>query len=624
MMTVEAIQELFHTYQNGRFEIKRVCGIGGMGIVVEAYDTVLEVIRAIKIFNPGLLQDKEMVARFFKEARMMAKITHQNILQVYDIGEVQGNYFIVLEWVDGGTLSDHLEVFAGDPPKGMPPRQVLGVIYHICQALSVAHDLGIIHRDMKPDNVLLTKSGVPKVADFGIARMNQGTSLTGEQVGMGTKGYMPEEQMTSAKSVDARADVHALGVTLWAMLTAQQPPGLLFFHDLEENPEMLKDIPACLHSVIRKATEFKARDRYASIHTFVNALREIEDQLPPLSEDVAPIGTAIAIKRLLKETHAQDEVAKTDLAVLRKVSDPATPESKVGHVSDPTKVAKSDKTQVSDSWGKHVASKDGSLTPLPDTGVGHSGTHVYGGKGTMLGSGAPASSPKVPLHIVPKSIDSTPAPTPVVAASSSTKSNRSFIVLLALSALVVGVGAFLAFSNRQSTILVSMPIVSVPVVTVTSDVMQTHDVAIAIASEPSTTVEPTVVAIAVASVPEPATVSPTVVVSPAPVQVEKRRRKEGKKEKVMKPVVLKAGEKITIPVPVEKKVRIDVKGDGADVWVVGASGKVKLPASVEPGTYRVVAKFEDEDEAEVIKHLKVVDSSITIKCQASFSRCSAH
>jgi len=152
MIEEEEIRRIFREHQAGRFEIRKVLGVGGMGIVVQAFDKLLKVLRAIKIFNPELLANDSLVRRFENEASIMAGIEHPNIVKVYDIGEIQSHRFIVLEWIDGGSLGALLE--RSGP---MHPRVALLMIYYVCDALSVAHKRGIIHRDIKPDNILITK-----------------------------------------------------------------------------------------------------------------------------------------------------------------------------------------------------------------------------------------------------------------------------------------------------------------------------------------------------------------------------------------------------------------------------------------------------------------------------------
>lgn len=317
---IESIKQLFRRFKHGRFEVESVLGSGGMGLVVCARDTHLRVMRAIKIFNPELNHNSELLTRFKNEAAIMAGIDHTNIVRVFDTEEFEQHHFMILEWVDGGSLEGYLKKHGA-----MPPRLALQIIYRVCDALMVAHKQNVVHRDIKPANILITTEGVPKVTDFGIAHMDdpEKKRLTATNQGAGSPGYMAPEQMSELANTDARADVYATAVTFWSLMTKLKPPGALFFHDIEDSPELLENVPVCLHPILKKAVARKPEHRYQSIAEFVSAVRSIEHllsdaeipYLPVIVDDdanttdptmtgVTKFASLIPKKSLLRETAA--------------------------------------------------------------------------------------------------------------------------------------------------------------------------------------------------------------------------------------------------------------------------------------------------------------------------------
>ena len=337
-MKEEEIVELFRQHQGGRFEIKRILGIGGMGVVVQAFDTKLKILRAIKIFNPELLSHASLVQRFQNEASIMAGIEHPNIVKVYDIGEINQHHFIVLEWINGGSLASLIRPIENQDGtqtlRPMHPRVALEMIFCVCDALAVAHKRGIIHRDIKPDNILITKEGIPKVTDFGIAHMDddQKKRVTSTGEAMGTEGYASPQQLSNFAHTDARDDVYSVAVTLWALITGLFPPSILFFHDIESRADMLETIPVCLHAILKKATAYNPSARYQTMDEFARALRSIEEDLPPIG-----VGSVVSVS-------VDDEVGVSDPTALGATRIPSKPV--VSSVPEPTGIAKS--TPVSD------------------------------------------------------------------------------------------------------------------------------------------------------------------------------------------------------------------------------------------------------------------------------------
>lgn len=204
------------------FEIGERLGAGGMGVVFRARQKSLDRPVAIKILNPKLLGDPEFEERFEREAKTMAMLGHPNIVGIHDFG-VKGPYhFLVMEFVEGSDLQKLIRSGSLDP------ALAFSIIHQVCDALHHAHQNGIVHRDIKPGNILVDRNGVAKIGDFGLARVVRPTadvSLTMTNAGMGTPAYMAPEQLAGAKSSDARSDIFALGVVVYEMLTGSTPYG---------------------------------------------------------------------------------------------------------------------------------------------------------------------------------------------------------------------------------------------------------------------------------------------------------------------------------------------------------------------------------------------------------------
>lgn len=214
----------------GDFLITKKLGQGGMGAVFKATQISLDREVALKVLARHLVDDEKFVSRFQREARVMAKLDHQNIIRCHNVGNENGLWYLAMEYVDGCSLLDiidkHGKLSVGD---------ALFVTLRVADALNYAHELNLVHRDIKPDNVLVTKKGIVKVADLGLAKpMNDDLSMTASGVGAGTPTYMAPEQMRSAKDVDGRADIYALGGMLYVMLTGKRP------HDGESLVKLLE------------------------------------------------------------------------------------------------------------------------------------------------------------------------------------------------------------------------------------------------------------------------------------------------------------------------------------------------------------------------------------------------
>ena len=263
----------------GRYHILEQLGEGGMAVVYKEFDTKLESEVAIKFIRTERLipeYRERTIRRFQIEAKKMAQFSHANIVKVIDFGEYEGMPYLVMEYISGGVLKDQL----GKP---LSWQEALELVIPIARALSYAHQNGLVHRDVKPSNILITASGDPMLSDFGIAKVleNEETiSLTTTGVGIGTPEYMAPEQ-AEGKQVDGRADEYSLGILLYELVTGRKPfvadtPVAVVvkqLHDPLPSPRKFNaDIPDKLEKVLIKALAKKPGDRYGDMAAFARVL----------------------------------------------------------------------------------------------------------------------------------------------------------------------------------------------------------------------------------------------------------------------------------------------------------------------------------------------------------------
>ena len=245
---------------NSRYQVEGAIGRGGMGEVLLAIDTRLDRKVAIKRILGEAARNKTAVDRFLNEAKSIAAINHPNIVQIYDYGRAKDGPFLIIEYVDGSSLLDRCR------DEAMSPKEAIDLTCQLCDGLSRAHEQGIVHRDIKPANVLLTKNGVPKLTDFGLAK----TTTSDHQVTVagaviGTPDFMPPEQHRDAAEVDSRSDLWSLAATLYQMVTGRSPKIIRF--DL---------LPENMIGVLGRALEESKDDRFQTIIEFRDALRDCD------------------------------------------------------------------------------------------------------------------------------------------------------------------------------------------------------------------------------------------------------------------------------------------------------------------------------------------------------------
>lgn len=291
--TVGQLAELFPA-----LEILELIGVGGMGAVYKARQPGLDRLVALKILPEEFGHDVKFALRFTREARTLAKLSHPNIVSVYEFGNVGETYYFLMEFVAGSTLRD--VVRAGK----LTAKHALSIVPHLCDALQYAHDKSVVHRDIKPDNILISSEGVVKVADFGLSRIlgnnQQDDRLTHTHQVMGTPRYMAPEQFESSRGVDHRADIYSLGVVFYEMLTGELPIGRF------EAPSSKAEIDVRLDEVVLRTLEKEPQRRYqhaSQVKSDVQSITSASDsnQVPTVEFEQHP-------------TDSPDNLAQQELA----------------------------------------------------------------------------------------------------------------------------------------------------------------------------------------------------------------------------------------------------------------------------------------------------------------------
>ncbi len=259
----------------GRYEILQQLGEGGMGAVYKVHDTELERVIALKVIRPELAQTPEVLNRFKQELIIARKVTHKNVSRIYDLAEADGVKFITMEFIEGRSLTSLLQ------EKGkLEPKQAAGVIVQICRALDAAHSEGVIHRDLKPQNIMLDAHNRLIVMDFGIARSVEIGSMTQTGVVLGTPAYMSPEQ-AKGEELDARSDIFTVGIIFYELLTGHSPykaeTALESLYKRTSEPvrppiEVAPQIPKPLSDIAVRCLEIDKDKRYASASDLLNDL----------------------------------------------------------------------------------------------------------------------------------------------------------------------------------------------------------------------------------------------------------------------------------------------------------------------------------------------------------------
>ncbi|MBT5807749.1 serine/threonine protein kinase [Candidatus Uhrbacteria bacterium] len=602
------VADLFRRYKNGRYTIGRVLGEGGMGFVLLAIDELLGRGVAIKFIQKAYLGSKMIRSRFMAEARVTALLRSPYIVEVQDVDEFEGNLFIIMELLEGGTLTDHLRAFGA-----LPPRKAVQVIIAILKGMRVAHGFEqrgvlspVVHRDGKPDNVIFAKpkhgDEVIKLADFGIAGADTAQSTRHTKAGsaMGTMGYMPPEQKADAKSADPRADIHAVGVMLWMVcswVTGEcEIPGTNDFYLVIDKLGRMDRVPEAFKPIIAKATACDPGDRYQSADDMIAALSAILPTLPELPEDTPLFGTA-------------PMVADRNPEAVSLRSEPTDPG--LSFFDQRSLVA--DEAAVAAQGGGALQSVVAETTKRPPPPALGSGNTFAGGlpkqdgvMGTFVGS----------------ELDSNELEDDAQAKTSPGSSwKRLAMIAAVLMTIAAGIGLWVRYSSP----------VPEPVVVANVDPPETpiQDPPVSTPA-PTGTVDGAPVAPSAPTGTIDAAPDPLKMVTPDPVKAAKAAKAVEPKSKAKAAKV-----KVAEPEAVKKqmaRVSLSIQGDASgrvvEVWITDSEGKkhmlttskrkITLPVG---GKYAVTYKFKGAGGNQSMGALKVDSTMVTIECDWDMVGC---
>ncbi len=303
---------------SARYELLALLGTGGMGSVYRARDRELDEVVALKMLKSDLVGSARALERFRREVKLARRVTHVNVARTYDIGEHEGQHFLTMEYVDGESLAT---IVAREGR--LSAQRASAIVSSVCAGLEAAHDVGVIHRDLKPDNVMVERGGRVVITDFGVATVKEEHAAEGKTLGgvVGTPAYMAPEQVEGSRNLDARADIYALGVMLFEMLTGQLPfeggsaysiAAARLTQPPPDASTRASDIPFALATIVRRCMAREPEDRFESARRLAAALSALA---PTLDESSPPLTPAIAERETAESPNVTHEGDKT-LAVL--------------------------------------------------------------------------------------------------------------------------------------------------------------------------------------------------------------------------------------------------------------------------------------------------------------------
>jgi serine/threonine protein kinase len=301
----------------GRYEVIEEIGSGGMGSVYRVHDAQINEVVALKIIRPDIATDSEVIERFSQELKTARKIAHRNVCRMFDIGEDGGTHYITMEYVTGEDLRSLIKRIGQ-----MTVAKTINIARQICEGLAEAHAMGVVHRDLKPQNIMIDKDGNAKIMDFGIARFIRTKGITTTGTIIGTPEYMSPEQ-AEGKGVDQRSDIYSLGIVLFEASTGEvpfegeTPFSVAFKHKTEPAPDPRRlnaQIPADLSGLILKCLEKEKERRYQTVEEIIADLDMIDQRTTPRPKTGA--GKKPSTRRVIAKKSGVDKFLVLGAAVL--------------------------------------------------------------------------------------------------------------------------------------------------------------------------------------------------------------------------------------------------------------------------------------------------------------------
>ena len=336
---------------NDRYQIMKTIGEGGMANVYLAYDTILDRNVAVKVLRGDLATDEKFVRRFQREALSASSLSHPNIVEVYDVGEDNGSYYIVMEYIKGKHLKQLLK------QRGkLTLTEVVDIMLQITDGMSAAHDKYIIHRDIKPQNIMILENGLIKITDFGIAMALNSTQLTQTNSVMGSVHYLPPEQ-ASGKGATIQSDVYSMGILMYELLTGELPfrgdnaVEIALKHIKEPFPRIrniLPNLPQSIENIIMKATAKNTKNRYTDA-------REMHDDLKTALTDERAAEPQYSFKYKELDEIDSKETKSPDVKPVKKKNDDV---DLSGFDDEPPKPVKKKKEEVKEEPKKKKGDVD--------------------------------------------------------------------------------------------------------------------------------------------------------------------------------------------------------------------------------------------------------------------------
>ncbi len=300
----------------GGYEIMGKLGEGGLGVVYKARQLSMGRIVALKVLHERWVTDDEFRKRFLVEARLVGRLSHPNLIQVFDVGRYKSTLYFSMEFVDGEPVDATL-----DRDGRMDPQSAVSVAIQVASALEYLHQRRIVHRDVKPGNIMVTKGGIAKLGDFGFVKSSLESVLSTEGEVLGTPDYISPEAARGEKNLDFRSDLYSLGTTLYHMLTGSPPFGGsvsdVMDQHIKSDPKpitgLVRDLPPKMVEVVERLMKKKPADRYQNFSELLNDLDEVRRaaKLPPPPGLATGAVTAVLRERPAGDVHGEPDLAKT-------------------------------------------------------------------------------------------------------------------------------------------------------------------------------------------------------------------------------------------------------------------------------------------------------------------------